>query len=135
MSERRAGAGESVEIDGRSLDLEIFRAVALEGRRVALAESARERVRAARAMIEKAVASGEAVYGVNTGFGSLADVRIADSDLALLQQRLVLSHAGGVGEPLDDAVVRGMLLLRANTLARGHSGAREVIVDRLLDLL
>ena len=124
-----------LEIDGRSLDLGTFRAVVLGGRRAALAPSARARVRAARATIERAVASGEAIYGVNTGFGSLADVRIPEADLVRLQERLLLSHAAGVGEPLDEAAVRGMLLLRANTLARGHSGVRELLVNRLLELL
>ncbi len=78
--------------------------------------------RAAREVIERAVASGEAVYGVNTGFGNLANVRIADADLETLQERLVLSHAAGMGEPLPDAAVRGMLLLRANTLAKRALG-------------
>jgi histidine ammonia-lyase len=122
-------------LDGGSLDLESFRQVVDGRRRVVLSADARERIRAARAVIDRAVASGEAVYGVNTGFGNLANVRIAPADLGALQIRLVLSHAAGVGEPLSEAAVRGMLLLRANTLARGFSGVREVIVERLLELL
>jgi len=122
-------------LDGGSLDLESFRQV-VDGRRpVVLSAEARERIRAARAVIDRAVESGEAVYGVNTGFGNLANVRIAPADLGALQIRLVLSHAAGIGEPLPEAAVRGMLLLRANTLARGFSGVREVIVERLLELL
>jgi len=124
-----------LEIDGRSLDLEAFRQVVFERRRVMLAARARERVRAARAVIERAVAGGEAIYGVNTGFGNLANVRIGAADLETLQERLVLSHAAGVGESLAVPAVRGMLLLRANTLARGHSGVRELLIERLLELL
>jgi histidine ammonia-lyase len=128
-----------VALDGSSLSLEQFQAVVSGARagapRVALSESAAARVRAARAVIERAVASGAAIYGVNTGFGNLANVRIPDADLELLQERLVLSHAAGVGEPLPDEAVRGMLLLRANTLAKGHSGVRVELVERLLELL
>ena len=125
----------TLEVDGESLSLRGFLAVVRGDARVALAPVARERVRAARGVVERAVASGEAVYGVNTGFGSLANVRIAPQDLASLQERLVLSHAAGVGEPLPEPAVRGMLLLRANTLARGCSGVREEVVDGLLALL
>jgi len=127
-------AGE-IQIDGRSLGLEGFSAVVRGGARVILANDARRRMRAARATIERATESGQAVYGVNTGFGNLANVRIAPADLATLQERLVLSHAAGMGEPLSEITVRGMLLLRANTLARGHSGVREQIVDRILEFL
>ncbi len=129
------GGGSPLAVDGRTLDLEGFRQVVLERRPTRLEDGARLRVRAARGVIERAVASGEAVYGVNTGFGNLANVRIADADLATLQERLVLSHAAGVGEPLAAPAVRGMMLLRANTLARGHSGVREEVVERLLQLL
>ena len=124
-----------IELTGGSLTLEEFAAVAAGGEHVVLTAAARERVAAARAVIERSVASGEAVYGVNTGFGNLANVRIADADLETLQERLVLSHAAGVGEPLPDAAVRGMLLLRANTLAKGHSGVRPLLIDKLLALL
>ncbi len=124
-----------IELTGGTLTLEEFAAVVAGGERVVLAARAREAVAAARAVIERAVASGAAVYGVNTGFGNLANVRIADPDLETLQERLVLSHAAGVGEPLPDVAVRGMLLLRANTLAKGHSGVRPLLVDGLLDLL
>jgi histidine ammonia-lyase len=125
----------SIPIDGLSLDLARFAAIVLERRPAVLDQGARARVRAARAVIERAVESGEAIYGVNTGFGNLANVRIARADLETLQERLVLSHAAGVGEPLDQEAVRGMLLLRANTLARGHSGVRELLVERLIELL
>jgi histidine ammonia-lyase len=124
-----------IELTGGSLSLQEFAAVAAGGEHVVLTGAARERVAAARAVIERSVASGEAIYGVNTGFGNLSNVRIADADLETLQERLVLSHAAGVGEPLPDAAVRGMLLLRANTLAKGHSGVRPLLIDKLLALL
>ena len=124
-----------IELTGSALSLEQFAEVAAGGARVVLSAAARENVAAARAVIERAVASGAAVYGVNTGFGNLANVRIADADLETLQERLVLSHAAGVGEPLADEAVRGMLLLRANTLAKGHSGVRPLLIDGLLALL
>jgi len=126
---------QSVALDGQSLTLGEFLAVVSGSARAVLDPAARERIRAARGVVERAVASGEAVYGVNTGFGNLADVRIAAGDLATLQERLVLSHAAGMGDPLPEPAVRGMLLLRANTLARGCSGVREQIVDGLLALL
>lgn len=124
-----------IELTGGTLSLAEFAAVAAGGEHVVMTAAARERVAAARAVIERSVASGSAVYGVNTGFGNLANVRIADADLESLQERLVLSHAAGVGEPLPDEVVRGMLLLRANTLAKGHSGVRPLLIDKLLALL
>ncbi len=124
-----------VLLDGTGLTLEELGAVALGGERAALSEEARARVRAGREAIERAVGRGEAVYGVNTGFGDLARVRIPADRLAVLQERLLLSHAAGVGDPLDDPTVRAMLLLRANTLARGHSGVRVELVEALLALL
>ncbi|MDQ1348609.1 MAG: histidine ammonia-lyase [Acidobacteriota bacterium] len=124
-----------IELTGAALSLEQFAEVVAGGARVVLSAAARERVAAARAVIERAVSSGSAVYGVNTGFGNLANVRIADADLETLQERLVLSHAAGVGEPLPDPAVRGMLLLRANTLAKGYSGVRPLLIDGLLALL
>ena len=90
---------------------------------------------ASRALIERRAGGSEPVYGVNTGFGDLANVRIGADRLALLQERLLLSHAAGLGEPLPDGAVRAMLLLRANALARGHSGVRPALVERLLAFL
>src|SRR5688572_20109699 len=90
---------------------------------------------AARQVIAELAAGSAPVYGVNTGFGDLANVRVSPEQLRLHQERLLLSHAAGMGEPLPDEAVRGMLLLRANTLARGHSGARPEVVEALLALL
>jgi histidine ammonia-lyase len=90
---------------------------------------------ATRAVVERVVASGVPTYGVNTGFGKLSEISIAHDELADLQRNLVRSHAAGVGAPLPDDVVRAMLLLRANVLAKGTSGARPLLVDALAALL
>jgi histidine ammonia-lyase len=97
--------------------------------------AARERIRAARAVVEDAVDRGEVVYGVTTGIGELASVRIAPADAERLQLNLLRSHAVGAGEPLPEEVVRGMMLLLAASLARGHSGVRIELVELLLVLL
>jgi histidine ammonia-lyase len=94
-----------------------------------------ERMEPARAVVDAAVASGEVVYGITTGFGALASTRIAPDEAETLQYNLIRSHASGVGPPLPDPLVRAILLLRARTLAQGHSGVRPVVVERLLDLL
>lgn len=124
-----------VLLDGTSLTLDAFRAVVLERTPCRLDPVARQRVARGRQVVERVLATGEPVYGLNTGFGDLANQRIEPDKLASLQERLVRSHAAGMGEPLGDGAVRGMLLLRANTLARGHSGARPELVERLLDFL
>ncbi len=90
---------------------------------------------ASRRVIERLAASGEAVYGVTTGFGKLSDVAIPPHRLAELQVSLVRSHAAGVGALLPEREVRAMMLLRANVLAKGHSGARPALVDLLDELL
>jgi histidine ammonia-lyase len=90
---------------------------------------------ASRQVVLDLIAAGQPVYGVNTGFGDLASQRIEEADTRSLQERLLLSHAAGVGKPLPDEVVRAMLLLRANALACGHSGVRIELVERLLDML
>ncbi len=95
----------------------------------------RARIAAASALVDKIVASGEAAYGINTGFGLLAQTRIPNEQLELLQRNLLLSHAAGVGEALPDAVVRVILSLKINALARGHSGVTLGLVDALLALL
>lgn len=126
----------SVRLDGRTLSLEDVARVAREpGVTVALAPAARAAVATSRAFIEAKVSSGERVYGVTTGFGRLAEVVIPPGDRTALQHNLVRSHAAGMGEPLEREAVRTIMLLRANALARGHSGCRVEVVERLLDLL
>jgi histidine ammonia-lyase len=102
---------------------------------LAIGPEASEAVARGREVIERIIAGGRTVYGVNTGFGQLATTRIASHDLAALQRNLVLSHAAGTGPLLDDAVVRLVLLLKINSLAQGYSGVRPVVVDTLAALL
>src|ERR1700685_1206699 len=101
--------------------LSLWRAVAAGGH-VALSNGAWPAIERSRQIIEDALTSGQPVYGVNTGFGKLAQTRIADSDLKTLQRNLVLSHATGVGAPLPDSVVRLVMALKVASLSRGHSG-------------
>ncbi len=101
---------------------------------VALDAACRPGIRASAALVHAAAAGGDAVYGVNTGFGKLASTRIARGDLALLQLKLLRSHSVGVGEPLSERVVRLILILKAASLARGYSGVREEVVDGLIAL-
>lgn len=125
----------TVRLNGRDLSLEAVEAVARHDAPVELAADAREAMLASRATVEELVAAGDAVYGVTTGFGDLAGVRIDPADARRLQENLVISHAVGVGRAHDRETVRAMLLLRANTLARGQSGCRPLLVERLLDFL
>jgi histidine ammonia-lyase len=120
-----------IALDGRHLDLEAIASVA-SGAQVALAAGGRERIEAAHQVVRRIVAEGRQVYGVNTGFGHLKDIRIPPGRVAELQLNLVRSHAAGVGEPLDEAAVRVLMLLRAHVLARGHSGVRPEVVETLL---
>ena len=109
-----------VIIDGYSLGLRDIEAVALDPSiRVEMAPEARQRVSASRDFIEAKVSAGERVYGVTTGFGRLADVAIAPEERGALQHNLVRSHASGMGDPFPSEVVRAIILLRANALARG----------------
>lgn len=125
----------TITIDGEHLTIEEIVAVARHGSKVALASAARRRVEESRAWVEKIVQAGEPVYGINTGFGIFAEQRIPSSDSALLSRNLILSHAVGTGAPLPDEVVRAAILVRANTLAKGYSGVRAVIIDTLIALL
>jgi len=93
------------------------------------------RIAAASSLVDKIVSAGEAVFGINTGFGLLAQTRIPDSQLELLQRNLLLSHAAGVGDVLPDPVVRLILALKINALARGHSGTSMKLIEALLALL
>jgi histidine ammonia-lyase len=122
-------------LTGRDLTPADVARVARADAPVGLAPEALDAMRASRATIDALVARGEAVYGVTTGFGDLATIRIDPADARRLQENLVISHAVGVGPLLPRDTVRAMLLLRANTLARGQSGARPELVERLLDFL
>jgi histidine ammonia-lyase len=126
---------DSLVLDGQPLTLAEIEEVALRGRPVAIAPAALVRGAASRAMIEEILAAGETVYGVNTGFGKLSDVRIPLGSLAQLQLNLVRSHAAGVGQPLSEPEARAMLLLRANVLAKGFSGTRPALLELLVALV
>ncbi|MHB1133923.1 MAG: histidine ammonia-lyase [Chloroflexota bacterium] len=124
-----------VALDGESLGLAEVVAVARHGAQVLLADEARARVARAATTVAELVASGNVVYGLNTGFGRLYDVVIPPDELRQLQVNLVRSHSAGVGEPLPAEAVRASMLLRANALAKGHSGITEATLDTLLSLL
>jgi histidine ammonia-lyase len=130
-----APASDPIVLTGADLTIGDVEAVARGGRPAVLDPSARARMQESRDLIERLVAAGEVVYGVTTGFGALATRFIDPADAAQLQENLLMSHAAGVGAALDTEIVRAMLLLRANTLALGHSGCRPELVDRLLELL
>ncbi len=114
---------------------EALAAVAREGARVALADGARRRIRAARKLVERWIAEGRVIYGMTTGFGMLSDVIIPAKDSRRLQENILMSHAAGVGEPLDMETVRAVLVLKANDLARGQAGVRLETVDLLVACL
>ena len=126
---------EAILLDGNSLTIDAVRRVADERAPVALAPAARDRMARTRAIVDGIVARNDAVYGVTTGFGKLSDVAIPPDRLAELQINLVRSHAAGVGPLLPAREVRAMMLLRANVLAKGFSGARSVIVELLAAML
>lgn len=124
-----------ITLDGESLSLEQVHAVACSGEQVEFAADALKRMRQSRAVIESLALQDRPVYGVNTGFGQLADVRIDPARLESLQHNILRSHACGVGDPLPEPVVRAIMLIRANVLARGFSGIRTQVAKRLLALL
>jgi histidine ammonia-lyase len=124
-----------VVIDGNSLRIEDVTSVARRYAPVAVSKAAQERAAASRRTIDALVAQGAVVYGVTTGFGKLADVAIPPDKLADLQRNLVRSHSAGVGDPLPEAEVRAMMLLRANVIAKGYSGARPDLANLLVAML
>src|SRR2546421_5402877 len=124
-----------MELDGQKLSLELIAGVASGATHISFSSQARQRVAESRRVVEKIIAEGRIVYGVNTGFGRLSDVHVPPTDLRQLQLNLVRSTACGVGPPLSEAEARAMLLLRANVLARGYSGARPIVIDTLVAML
>ena len=125
----------AVEIRAGELTLPLLRRIYDEPAVLRLGAMDRTRIAAASALVDKIVSIGDAAYGINTGFGLLAQTRIPTEQLELLQRNLLLSHAAGVGEPLPDAVVRLILALKINALARGHSGISLGLIDALAALL
>jgi histidine ammonia-lyase len=126
---------DTICLDGTSLDLQQLRDDARAPRHITLAAQAASRIAATRGAVDRAAQGEPAVYGVNTGFGALASRRIAPSQTEQLQVNLVRSHACGVGAPWHDALVRRMMILKANSLATGYSGVRLQVVEALLALI
>src|SRR5215469_10298101 len=125
----------TVIVSGDPLTVEDVVDVAIGGARAELSPEVPTRMLASLNVVTSAIHETAAVYGVNTGFGALADTRVGEQDLATLQRAIVMSHAAGTGEPLNDATVRAMLLLRARTLAAGYSGVRPELPARLIKML
>src|SRR5687767_10615534 len=122
-------------LDGHSLTLDQLLAIAHDHAQVAISAGARARVDAARAVVDEFAERDEPTYGINTGFGNFADVKIPHDSLSQLQVNLLRSHAAGVGEMLPVPVVRAAMALRANVLAKGYSGIRLETLDLLVELL
>jgi len=125
----------SIVLTGNELTFSQVYSVALHHETVSLSPDAIARMKASRAVVDQLVASGKTAYGINTGFGKLASVRISSEQVRQLQVNLVRSHACGVGEPLSEAETRAMMLLRANALAKGLSGIRPSVVETLIRML
>lgn len=124
-----------IHIDGQAISLADLRAAWQTSTSVTIGKSAARRIAASNAHIASVLAGGEQVYGVNTGFGQLAQVRVSDDELVHLQKNLVRSHAVGVGEDLPDSCVRLIMIMKVIALAQGCSGVRLALVERLCDLI
>lgn len=124
-----------LELGVKPLTLEDISEVARSHRKVKLSKSAITKIEKSYQFLQKKMKSGESIYGVNTGFGLLSNVKIPERDLNRLQVNLLRSHAVGTGNPISEAEVRAMLLLRAASLAQGYSGVRVELVEKLLELL
>ncbi len=124
-----------LELSGRQLSLEEIDAVAAGRSTVQLTSDARERMSQSCSLVGRIIQEGRTVYGINTGFGKLSDVRIAPDDLEALQLNLVRSHSCGLGRPLSQPETRAMMLLRANVLVLGYSGCRVTVLEMLLRML
>src|SRR5215213_3104139 len=122
-------------LDGSTLTIEQLLGIADGGEPVTLTDAARARVRASRAVVDRRARGDEPAYGINTGFGSFAEVKIAPDALETLQLNLLRSHAAGLGDPLPIRAVRAAMALRVNVLAKGFSGIRREPVDHLIALL
>lgn len=125
----------NLTIDNQLVALDVLRAVWQQPLTVSLGDNAKRRIAESNELIVEVVAGGEKVYGVNTGFGQLASVRISDDELAQLQTNLVRSHAVGVGEDLDDDIVRLTMLMKVIALAEGFSGVRLELVEVLCEMV
>ncbi len=125
-----------LQIDGLSITLNNFyQAVHDANTYFEIAELAHTSMKKSRDYIDSRIATGEVMYGVNTGFGAFSSVRISDSEIEQLQRNLIRSHSVGIGKPFSKAQSKGMMILRANTLTRGHSGVRVAVVEKILEFI
>ena len=124
-----------IQIAGRDLTLEQIEATARKLEKVSLSPQAEALILQSRSWVEQIVESEKPVYGINTGYGIFSDRRINKQDARKLARNLILSHSVGTGEPLPEEVVRAAILIRANTLSKGFSGARVVLIQKLLDII
>jgi histidine ammonia-lyase len=122
-------------LDGNRLSiLQVFD-VAHETARARLSTSAKRKIVQARGLVDRWITKGETVYGVTTGFGEFSNVRVRKEDIEQLQENLIFSHAAGAGDPLPTEIVRAMMVLRVNALAKGYSGIRLSTVELLMEML
>lgn len=124
-----------MRLEGKDLDLQQVWNVAMNEEKVELGDLAKNKIKESRDYIESRLKSGEAIYGVNTGFGAFSSVRISDEEIEELQFNLIRSHCAGVGDPFTKEESRAIMLLRANALATGHSGIRLCVVEKILEFL
>ena len=125
----------TIMIGMEGMTLEKLVKIARQGAHVELTQGSELRLRNTRRLIERWVEEEKTIYGVTTGFGALSDVVISKKDTRRLQKNILMSHAAGVGEPLDEETVRAVMVLRIKDLARGHSGIRLETVEHLIALL
>ncbi|MCL0076977.1 aromatic amino acid lyase, partial [Dehalococcoidia bacterium] len=125
----------SIILDGDNLSLDEVVAVARRGTQVSLSPEAAKKVVEARAVVERLVEEKQVIYGVTTGVGELSNITISPREMELLQKNIIMSHAVGVGRPLPEDTVRAVMLLRANTWAKGYSGIRLDVVQKLVEML
>ncbi len=126
---------QEVVLDGNSLSIEQIHAVARKGAHAVVSPEALKKVQRSRGVIEKFIAEGAAIYGVTTGIGEFARIRISPEQSAELQRRIVYSHSAGTGDPFPPDVVRAAMLCRANTLSKGYSGVRPCLLDTVINMI
>jgi len=124
-----------IEIDGHSLTLDQIQRVACGKEQAVLSKESIQKIAQSREWVEKIIQRGKPVYGINTGFGIFADKKISGEEIQKLNRNLILSHSVGTGDNLSVEVVRAAMLIRANTLAKGYSGVRPILINTLLDML
>ena len=124
-----------ITLTGHTLTIEEMKRLLLEGEGVTACPTSMQKVAECREVVEKIVEDGKVVYGITTGFGKFSDVLIQKDDVKALQHNLIQSHACGIGDPFPEEVSRGMLILRANTMLKGVSGVRPLVVNMLLEFV